>query len=109
MEHSSGAMGAGRGTPPHGQAADASCMEDRFLVQVAVLRPEADEADDMIERIRTLDHGQVRTLEHVVNVWLHVNAPDRDTAVARVREQLDGRLEPGERQQVLAVVAFRQR
>jgi hypothetical protein len=84
-------------------------MEERFLVQVAVLRPQGGDDHDMIERIRELDHGQVRTLEHVVNVWLHIDAPDRTTAIERVRTELDARLDPSERQQVLAVVALRQR
>lgn len=83
-------------------------MPDRYLVQVAVLRPHGDD-EGLVARIRSLDHGQVRALEHVLNVWLHVHAPDRETAVARVRDQLDERLDPAERQQVLTVVAFRQR
>jgi hypothetical protein len=97
-----------RGTPPTAPGAEPGGVSDRFLVQVAVLRPQSG-GEELAARIRELDHGQVRALEHVLNVWLHVDAEDRDAAVARVREQLDERLDPAERQQVLAVVAFRQR
>jgi hypothetical protein len=99
---------AGRGTPVDAPPAEPAGVADRFLVQVSVLRPDGDDRE-LVTRIRELDHGQVRALEHVLNVWLHVDAEDRDAAVAAVREQLDERLDPSERQQVLAVVAFRQR
>ena len=80
-------------------------MSRRFLVQVAVLRAQAD-MGDLTERIAALDHGQVREREHIVNVWLHIDADDRDEAVARVRAQLEDRLDPAERQLVLAVSAI---
>jgi hypothetical protein len=77
----------------------------RFLVQVAVLRPESD-VDDLTARIASLDHGQVRERDDIVNVWLHIDAADRDEAVTRVRAQLEDRLDPAERQLVLAVSAL---
>ena len=80
-------------------------MRRRFLVQVAVLRPDAD-VTDLTARIAALDHGTVRERDHVVNVWLHIDAEDRDEAVARVRDQLEDRLEPAERQLVLTVSAI---
>ena len=77
----------------------------RYLVQVAVLRP--DESDDrLVERIASLDHGEVRELEDVVNVWLHVDATDREAASVAVREQLEQRLDPAEQQLVLTVQAI---
>lgn len=77
----------------------------RYLVQVAVLRP--DEPDDrLVERIASLDHGEVRELDDVVNVWLHVEAADREAASVAVREQLEQRLDPAEQQLVLAVQAI---
>ena len=97
-----------RGTQSRAPDAESGGVADRFLVQVSVLRPDGDD-HDLVDRIRDLDHGQVRALEHVLNVWLHVDAADHDAAVAAVRDQLDERLDPCERQQVLAVVAFRQR
>jgi hypothetical protein len=81
-------------------------VSKRFLVQVAVLRPMSGEPSGLAERIASLDHGQVRERDDVVNVWLHVDAADRDEAVTRVREQLEARLDPGEQQLVLAVVAI---
>jgi hypothetical protein len=41
-----------------------------------------------------------------VNVWLHIDAPDREAASVAVREQLEHRLDPAERQLVLAVQAI---
>lgn len=77
----------------------------RYLVQVAVLRP--DEPDDeLVGRIASLDHGEVRELDDVVNVWLHIDAPDRDAASIAVRAALEERLDPAERQLVLAVQAI---
>jgi hypothetical protein len=77
----------------------------RFLVQVAVLRPEGD-AGDLTERIAALDHGQVRERDDIVNVWLHMEAETRDEAVTLVRTRLEDRLDPAERQLVLAVSAI---
>jgi len=80
-------------------------MTRRFLIQVAVLRPEGD-VGDLAERIAALDHGQVRERDDIVNVWLHMDAETRDEAVARVRAELQDRLDPTERQLVLAVSAI---
>jgi hypothetical protein len=77
----------------------------RYLVQVAVLRPD-EPSDELVDRIASLDHGEVRELEDVVNVWLHIDAPDREAASVAVREQLEHRLDPAERQLVLAVQAI---
>ena len=77
----------------------------RYLVQVAVLRPD-ESSDELVERIAALDHGEVRELDDVVNVWLHIDAPDREAAAVAVREQLEQRLDPAERQLVLAVQAI---
>ena len=61
----------------------------RYLVQVAVLRPDEPDAR-LVERIASLDHGEVRELEDVVNVWLHVDATDRE-----INEALYGNAPPG--------------
>jgi hypothetical protein len=95
-----------RGTTAVRATRDSGVVTKRFLVQVAVLRPIAGEAIGLAERIASLDHGQIRERDDVINVWLHVDASDRDEAATRVREQLEARLDPCEQQLVLAVVAI---
>ncbi len=73
------------------------------LVQVAVLRPD-DRATSSWSTPRSIT--VVRELDDVVNVWLHIEAPDREAAAVAVREQLEQRLDPAERQLVLAVQAI---
>ena len=51
-------------------------------------------------------HHRYREQGDVVNVWLHIDAPDREAAAVAVREQLEQRLDPAERQLVLAVQAI---
>jgi hypothetical protein len=80
-------------------------MDERFLVQVTVLRPKVD-CDGLVRRMQALEYGHVRRRESVLNVQMHIDAADRATATRLVREHLADRLQAADREHVVAVAAL---
>jgi hypothetical protein len=86
-------------------AADTGCVDERFLVQVTLMRPKID-CDGLVRRMGALDYGSVRSRESVLNVQAHIDATDRAAATRLVHQRLEERLQAADRQHVVAVAAL---